>query len=119
MEFDLTKFRGRHLCQDLFFNRVTGKFLIKLFKKRLWYRCFPVNFVELLRTPFLTEDLCWLLLSEANYLLLYKLIYARLLKIYTKPVSQCGRKSQNHNIRGNEPKMELACSSDAVGLSSN
>ena len=34
--------------------------------------------------------------------LLYKLIYARLLNIYTKPVSPCGRKSQNHNIQGNE-----------------
>ena len=27
-------------------------FLIKL-KKRLWHRCFPVNFVKFLRTPFL------------------------------------------------------------------
>ena len=24
-----------------------------LLKKRLWYRCFPVNFVKFLRTPFL------------------------------------------------------------------
>ena len=24
-----------------------------LLKKRLWHRCFPVNFVELLRAPFL------------------------------------------------------------------
>ena len=31
-----------------------------LIKKRL--RCFPVNFVEFLRTPFLTEHLRWLLL---------------------------------------------------------
>ena len=26
-------------------------------KKRLWYRCFPVNFVKFLRAPFLTEHL--------------------------------------------------------------
>ena len=26
-------------------------FLIKLLKKRLWCRCFPVNFAEFLRTP--------------------------------------------------------------------
>ena len=32
-----------------------------LFKKRLWYRCFPVNFAKFLKTPFLTEHLRWLL----------------------------------------------------------
>ena len=44
-------------------------FLIKLqdwpatlLKKRLWHRCFPVNFVKFLRTPFLTEHLWWLLI---------------------------------------------------------
>ena len=30
--------------------------------KRLWHRCFPVNFVKFLRTPFLTEYLRWLIL---------------------------------------------------------
>ena len=33
-----------------------------LLKKRLWHRCFPVNFAKFLRTPFLTEHLWWLLL---------------------------------------------------------
>ena len=28
-------------------------FLITLLKKRLWHRCFPVNFAKFLRTPFL------------------------------------------------------------------
>ena len=43
-------------------------FLIKLqaycnfIKKRLWHRCFPVNFAKFLRTPFLTKHLRWLLL---------------------------------------------------------
>ena len=32
-------------------------------KKRLWYRCFPVNFVKFLRTPFVIEHLRWLLLE--------------------------------------------------------
>ena len=31
-------------------------------KKRLWHRCFPVNFVKFLRTPFFAEHLQWLLL---------------------------------------------------------
>ena len=26
-----------------------------LLKKRLWHRCFPLNFAKLLRTPFFTE----------------------------------------------------------------
>ena len=41
-------------------------FLIKLqpstlLKKRLWDRCFPVNFAKFLRAAFLTEYLWWLL----------------------------------------------------------
>ena len=38
-----------------------------LLKKRLWYRCFPVNFAEFLRTPFLTEYIRWLLLYFPRY----------------------------------------------------
>ena len=34
-----------------------------LWKKRLRRRCFPVNIVKFLRTPFLTEHLRWLLLD--------------------------------------------------------
>ena len=33
-----------------------------LLKKRLWYRCFPVNFVKFIRITFVTENLRWLLL---------------------------------------------------------
>ena len=32
------------------------------FKKRVWHRCFPVNFVKFLRTPFFVEHFWWLLL---------------------------------------------------------
>ena len=35
---------------------------VTLLKKRLWHRCFPVNFAKFLRTPFLAEHLWWLLL---------------------------------------------------------
>ena len=41
-----------------------------LLKKRLWHRCFPVNFVKFLRTPFLTQHLRWLLLNQCNAKLL-------------------------------------------------
>ena len=38
-----TKFTGKHLFQSLFSNKVAGR---GLHKKRLWHRCFPVNFVK-------------------------------------------------------------------------
>ena len=46
---NFAKFIGKHLCQSLFFNKVVG-----LLKKILLHRCFPVNFANFLRTPFLT-----------------------------------------------------------------
>ena len=33
-------------------------------KKRLWHRCFPMNFAKFLRTLFLAEHLRWLLLHN-------------------------------------------------------
>ena len=42
------------------FNKVAG---LSLQKKRLWHRCFPVNFAKFLRTPFLKNHLPWLLLA--------------------------------------------------------
>ena len=60
---NLTKFTGKHLCQSLFFIKVAGLRVATLLKKRLWHRCFPVNFVKFLRALFFTEQLQWLLLS--------------------------------------------------------
>ena len=51
------KFTGKHLCQNLFFNKVAALRPATLLKKRLWHRCFPVSFVKFLRTPFFTEGL--------------------------------------------------------------
>ena len=58
---NFAKFTGKHLCRSLFFNKVAGlrSFFNKvaglrrasLLKKRLWYRCFPVNFAKFIRTP--------------------------------------------------------------------
>ena len=51
---NFTKFKGKHLCQVLFFNKVEGlrsATLIK--KKRLGHGRFSANFVKFLRTPFL------------------------------------------------------------------
>ena len=61
---NFTKFTGKHLCQIHFFNKVARLRLVTLLKKRLWHRCFPVNFVKVLRTPFYIEHLWWLLLRK-------------------------------------------------------
>ena len=62
-----TKFTGKHLCQRLFFNKVAG----------LRHRCFPVNFVEFLRTPFFIEHLWWLLLDISRTVSKHILAYSQ------------------------------------------
>ena len=47
---------------ESYFNKIAGLMPATLLKKRLWHRCFPVNFTKFLRTPFFTEHLQWLLL---------------------------------------------------------
>ena len=54
---DFENFTGKDLCQSLFLNKVTGLTPATLLKKRLWYRCFPVNFGKFLKNTFFTEDL--------------------------------------------------------------
>ena len=49
---NFSKFTGKHLCQSLFLNKVAGLRAATLLKKRLWHRCFSVNFAKFLRTPF-------------------------------------------------------------------
>ena len=49
---NLAKLIGKRLYQSLFFNKVAGHRPATLLKKRLWHRCFPVNFAKFLRTPF-------------------------------------------------------------------
>ena len=44
--------------QNMFLRHAT------LLKKRLWHRCFPVNFVKFLRTPFLQKTSGQLLLNK-------------------------------------------------------
>ena len=59
---NFAKFTGKHLCLSLFFNKVADLRPAILLKKRLWHRCFVVNFAKFLRTPFFIEYLWWLLL---------------------------------------------------------
>ena len=49
---NFAKFIGKHLPQSLFFNKVPGLRTTTLSKKRLWRRCFPINFAKFLGTSF-------------------------------------------------------------------
>ena len=49
---NFTKLTGKRLCQCLFFNKLAGLRPAPLLNKRLWRKCFPVNFVKFLRTLF-------------------------------------------------------------------
>ena len=50
---NFVKFTGKHVCQSLLFNKVAGLRSATLLKKKLWHRCFPMNFAKFLRTPLL------------------------------------------------------------------
>ena len=62
---NLAKFTGKSLCQSLFFNKVAGR-PATLLEKKLWHRCFPVNFAKFLRTPFL-QNTCGRLLLNVKH----------------------------------------------------
>ena len=65
---NFAKFKGKHLWQSLFCDRVAGLRPATLLKKKLWHWCFPVNFKKFLRTPFLQRtrlgDCFW---TQLNY----------------------------------------------------
>ena len=48
---NFAKFTGKHLYQRLF-NKVAALWSETLLKKRLWHRCFPLNFVKFLKHLF-------------------------------------------------------------------
>ena len=61
------KFTGKHLCQSLFFIKVAGLRPATLLKKRLWHRCFSVNFVNFQKHLFYSTPPCycfWTLLVD-------------------------------------------------------
>ena len=64
---NFAKFGRKDLCQSLCFNKAAGHRPATLLKRRLWYRCFPVNFVKFLQISFLREHLRWLLLFSDRF----------------------------------------------------
>ena len=61
------KFTGKQLCQSLFLHKIAGFRPVTLFKKRLWHRCFPVNFMKFLKAPFLQNTSRRLLLQFQDF----------------------------------------------------
>ena len=68
---NFSKFKGKHLCQSLFFN--------KLYWKRIWHRCFPVNFAKFIRTIFLQNISGRRLL---NWIVSHQKIFLRIVMFY-------------------------------------
>ena len=56
---NFAKLTWKYLCQSL-------SFFPTLLKKRLWLKCFPVNFAKFLRTPLLQNTSGWLLLTKLH-----------------------------------------------------
>ena len=67
---NFAKLTGKHLSRVSFLIKLLGA-PATLLKKRLWHRCFPVNFANFLRTSLLTEHLGWLLLTFQSESTLY------------------------------------------------
>ena len=61
---NFAKLTRNHLCRSLLLNKVAGLRSAVLLKKRLRQWCFPVNFVNFLRTTFFIEHLQWLILER-------------------------------------------------------
>ena len=65
---NFARFTGKHLCQSVFLNQVAGLRPAISLKKRLWHRCFPMNFAKFLKTPFLQNTSGRLLLYSIENL---------------------------------------------------
>ena len=67
-------------CQGLFLNKNSDIKDCNFNKKRLWHRCFPVNFAKFLRTPFLlnTSGGCFL------HILLFLERFRGIIRIFPK-----------------------------------
>ena len=75
-----------------------------LLKKRLWDRCFSVNFTKMFRTPFVSERLRWLLLC--NVPIIHRHLdnsEAFFIGFYYWFQNSCS--SNEQNVTGNEQKV--------------
>ena len=73
---NFAKFSGKFLCQIIFLIKlqVSGLRPATLLKKRLWHRCFPVNFVKNFINTFFTEHILATASAHAMNLLLFLIL---------------------------------------------
>ena len=64
---NIPNFGQKHFCQSLYFDKAVCKHPAILTKKKLWDRCFPVNFAKFLRTGVLTNGCLWNLKASCMY----------------------------------------------------
>ena len=69
------KFTGKQLYQRSLFNKVVGLSPATLLKRRLWCRCFSVNFTKFLRAAFLQNHSCRLLLWKGDDMLFLSVLH--------------------------------------------
>ena len=62
---EVSKIHRKRPVPESLFNKVASLRPATLLKKRLWHRCFPVNFVKFLTTPFLQNTSGRLLLQNS------------------------------------------------------
>ena len=86
---NFAKFTWKDLCQSLFLIKLQASHETLLIR-RLWHKCFPVNFAKYLRTPILQNTSEQLLLS----------IYHTKINTYQVPniLKWCRRRYQNKTI---------------------
>ena len=71
---NFAKFTRKHLCQSLFLIKVPQP--VTLLKKRLWHRCFFVNFATFLKTKHLSsQNFRWLLLFRIKLAIEFHVIF--------------------------------------------
>ena len=96
---NFTKFTGKHLCQSLFFHKVGGLRPGTLLKKRIWHRCFPVNFRKFIRTLSLKNTSGGGCFWKPSFVLTYPPLNSRLQKLFCQQFCQATEASvQNCNF---------------------
>ena len=106
------KFTGKHLCQSLYFNKVG-----------LWHRCFPVNFIEFLRTPsYRTPQVAAPVISQSSgFLALINIIYplektSKIIHHYTRICKNKILAASDYNYNSDFNSIELLLQSLIIKL---
>ena len=79
-------YRTLLMAASVLFNQDASLKNSNVMKKRLQHRCFPVKSAKVLRTPFFTGHLWWLLLNKSRRSLWFIVRRSDALVIWHKPI---------------------------------